>query len=149
MYAVIETGGKQYRVQEGDIISVEKLGLVEGDKYNFDHVLMVATDAGIKSGNPCVADAVVLQDFLGGGYAVDAHVGAVGYGVGKEDVECGNIDVDHGAVARYYLEIESRQHMVDEVVGIPEIFGMGIKGLQDVRAKVARKAYLDLFGIGR
>ena len=33
MYAVIETGGKQYRVQEGDVISVEKLGLIEGEGY--------------------------------------------------------------------------------------------------------------------
>ena len=35
MYAVIETGGKQYRVQEGDVISVEKLGLLEGESYSF------------------------------------------------------------------------------------------------------------------
>ena len=50
MYAVIETGGKQYRVQEGDIISVEKLGLIEGETYDFDKVLMVADENGIKTG---------------------------------------------------------------------------------------------------
>ena len=59
MYAVIETGGKQYRVQEGDIISVEKLGLSEGEKVTFDQVLMVSGDAGVKAGNPCVAGAAV------------------------------------------------------------------------------------------
>jgi ribosomal protein L21 len=59
MYAVVESGGKQYRVQEGDIVSVEKLGLVEGESYTFDKVLLVATDDGIKTGNPCVEGATV------------------------------------------------------------------------------------------
>ena len=59
MYAVIETGGKQYRVQEGDIISVEKLGLIEGETYDFDKVLMVADEAGIKTGAPYVEGATV------------------------------------------------------------------------------------------
>ena len=59
MYAVIETGGKQYRVQEGDVISVEKLGLIEGDKYSFDQVLMVSTESGVKAGNPVVEGALV------------------------------------------------------------------------------------------
>ena len=36
MYAIIETGGKQYKVQEGDIITVEKLGVAEGEKVTFD-----------------------------------------------------------------------------------------------------------------
>ena len=59
MYAVIETGGKQYRVQEGDIISVEKLGLIEGETYDFDKVLMIADEAGIKTGAPYVEGATV------------------------------------------------------------------------------------------
>ena len=69
MYAVIETGGKQYRVQEGDIISVEKLGLIEGEKTSFDKVLMVSGDAGIKAGNPFVegasVEATVLEEGRG------------------------------------------------------------------------------------
>lgn len=52
MYAVIQTGGKQYRVQTGDVISVEKLGLVEGEKYTFDKVLMVSDESGVKTGKP-------------------------------------------------------------------------------------------------
>ena len=64
MYAVIETGGKQYRVQEGDIVSVEKLGLIEGESYTFDKVLLVATDDGIKTGNPCVEGATVNATVL-------------------------------------------------------------------------------------
>ncbi len=59
MYAVIETGGKQYRVQEGDVISVEKLGLIEGEEYTFDKVLMVAADDGIQVGSPYLEGAAV------------------------------------------------------------------------------------------
>jgi large subunit ribosomal protein L21 len=59
MYAVIETGGKQYRVQEGDVISVEKLGLIEGEGYTFDKVLMVSAEDGIKVGNPYVEGVTV------------------------------------------------------------------------------------------
>ncbi len=59
MYAVIETGGKQYRVQEGDVISVEKLGLIEGEAYTFDKVLMLAGEDGVKVGNPYIEGATV------------------------------------------------------------------------------------------
>ena len=58
MYAIIATGGKQYKVSEGDTIKVEKLGLNEGDKYTFDQVLMVS-DSDVKIGNPTVAGASV------------------------------------------------------------------------------------------
>ena len=44
MYAVIETGGKQYTVQEGDLVKVEKLDANEGDAVTFDKVLLVARD---------------------------------------------------------------------------------------------------------
>ncbi|MCP1726309.1 large subunit ribosomal protein L21 [Natronospira proteinivora] len=44
MYAVIKTGGKQYRVSEGDTIRVETLGLGEGESIEFDHVLMVGEE---------------------------------------------------------------------------------------------------------
>ena len=59
MYAVIETGGKQYRVQEGDIISVEKLGLLEGEAYTFDKVLMLAGEEGVKVGSPYIEGSTV------------------------------------------------------------------------------------------
>lgn len=60
MYAVIETGGKQYRVEPGDVIDVELLP--EGgksDKVQFDRVLMVSGDQGVKVGSPVVAGAKV------------------------------------------------------------------------------------------
>ena len=42
MYAVIETGGKQYRVQEGDVLTIEKLNVGAGEKVEFDKVLVLA-----------------------------------------------------------------------------------------------------------
>ena len=58
MYAVIETGGKQYRVQQGDVIDVE-LTETQGDKVKFDRVLMVGGDEGIQVGDPTVSGASV------------------------------------------------------------------------------------------
>ena len=49
MYAIIATGGKQYKVAEGDIIRVEKLGVEAGETYTFDQVLAVNND-GLKVG---------------------------------------------------------------------------------------------------
>ena len=59
MYAVIETGGKQYRVQQGDVISVEKLGVEAGDKVTFDKVLVVNDGEAVSVGTPCVEGATV------------------------------------------------------------------------------------------
>ncbi len=59
MYAVIETGGKQYRVQEGDIISVEKLGVEDGAKVVFDKVLVAGEGADIKVGKPYIEGCTV------------------------------------------------------------------------------------------
>ena len=53
MYAIIETGGKQYKVSEGDIIYVEKLGVDENSKVDFS-VVALADDNGIKTGTPYV-----------------------------------------------------------------------------------------------
>lgn len=54
MYAVIQTGGKQYRVSEGDTVKVEKLEADEGTSVSFDTVLMVADGDNIKVGAPFV-----------------------------------------------------------------------------------------------
>lgn len=58
MYAIIKTGGKQYKVSEGDIITVEKLNNEAGDKVTFNEVLMV-NDKDVKVGTPLVEGAVV------------------------------------------------------------------------------------------
>ena len=67
MYAIIETGGKQYKVQEGDIITVEKLAADEGSNYTFDKVLFVAKDEKTSFGEPYVKDASVTASVLGDG----------------------------------------------------------------------------------
>ena len=58
MYAIIATGGKQYKVAEGDIIKVEKLGVEAGETYTFDQVLAVGGDE-LTVGCPTVAGASV------------------------------------------------------------------------------------------
>ncbi len=59
MYAIIKTGGKQYKVSEGDVITVEKLAAVEGDAVTFDEVLTVVNDGDVKVGTPVIAGAKV------------------------------------------------------------------------------------------
>ena len=59
MYAVIETGGKQYRVSEGDTVFVEKLDVEAESKVNFDKVIAVGKDDGMTVGTPYVDGASV------------------------------------------------------------------------------------------
>ena len=60
MYAIIETGGKQHRVQEGDKILVEKLAVEEGQEVAFERVLTVVKDGEVLVGAPVVAGAKVV-----------------------------------------------------------------------------------------
>ena len=59
MYAIIKTGGKQYRVAEGDTVIVEKLAANEGDSVTFDEVLTVVKDDAVVVGKPVVEGAKV------------------------------------------------------------------------------------------
>ena len=68
MYAIIATGGKQYKVSEGDIITIEKLGVEAGEKVTFDQVLAVSGD-DMKVGNPTVSGATVEASVLEDGKA--------------------------------------------------------------------------------
>lgn len=65
MYAVIQTGGKQYRVEEGTYLKIEKLELGEGDSVEFDKILMIQSDNAVKVGMPfiegCKVTATVLS----------------------------------------------------------------------------------------
>lgn len=54
MYAVIQTGGKQYRVSEGDLVRVEKLSADEGAEVELDKVLMIADGDNVKTGAPYI-----------------------------------------------------------------------------------------------
>ena len=60
MYAVILTGGKQYRVKEGDVLAIEKLDLEPGRKAHFDRVLLIEDGEKVLVGTPVLDDAMVL-----------------------------------------------------------------------------------------
>ena len=64
MYAIIQTGGKQYKVQQGDVIYVEKLNAAEGEEISFD-TLMVADGETVTVGAPKVEGAAVTGKVLG------------------------------------------------------------------------------------
>ena len=65
MYAVIKTGGKQYRVQEGDVIRVELLKGTANEKVTFDEVLMIGGTDSPKVGKPILEGAKVEAEILG------------------------------------------------------------------------------------
>ncbi len=63
MFAVLKTGGKQYKVQAGDILRVEKLGAIAGDKIQFNDILMVGGET-VTIGAPMVAGAAVQAEVI-------------------------------------------------------------------------------------
>ncbi|MBT3347961.1 MAG: 50S ribosomal protein L21 [Thiotrichales bacterium] len=67
MYAVIKTGGKQYRVTEGETLKVEKLGVDEGENIEFDQVLMVVDGEDVKIGAPMVDGGKVMATVIANG----------------------------------------------------------------------------------
>ena len=69
MYAVIETGGKQYRVAVGDVVRVEKLPADAGSSVNLDRVLMVSDGQDVRMGNPVLAGTAVTATVKGHGRA--------------------------------------------------------------------------------
>lgn len=64
MYAIIETGGKQYRVEKGDVIDVELLDATEEQKIEFKHVLFINSGSAVKIGNPHIAKSSVMGEFV-------------------------------------------------------------------------------------
>ena len=74
MYAVIMTGGKQYRVEEGEVLRVEKLGVDEGASFDFDQVLMVGEGEQVKVGSPVVEGARVSATVRSHGRGDKMHI---------------------------------------------------------------------------
>lgn len=64
MYAVVETGSKQYRVAAGDTLEIERLAVEAGQPYTFDRILLVSNDGKVSVGSPTVADASVVADVV-------------------------------------------------------------------------------------
>ena len=77
MYAIIATGGKQYKVSEGDVLKVEKLNAAEGDTVTFDQVIAVS-DNGLKAG---------------AGYAGFTCIGHSGFAAAGRDIVCASVSV--------------------------------------------------------
>ncbi|CAL1240538.1 50S ribosomal protein L21 [Candidatus Methylocalor cossyra] len=67
MYAVIMTGGKQYRVQQGQVLKIETLPTEVGQQVEFDRVLLVQSDAGLKVGQPFLEGGKVTATVKGHG----------------------------------------------------------------------------------
>lgn len=74
MYAVIESGGKQYRVAPGDVIRVEKLAAAEGASIDLGRVLLVADDGGMRVGNPTLAATTVTAKVRAHGRGDKVHI---------------------------------------------------------------------------
>lgn len=64
MYAVLETGSKQYRVSAGDRLEIELLAVEPGQPVTFDRVLLVSNDGKVSVGSPTVANASVVADVV-------------------------------------------------------------------------------------
>ena len=64
MYAVLETGSKQYRVAAGDTLEIERLAVEAGKPFTFDRVLLVNGDGKVTVGTPTVSGASVLADVV-------------------------------------------------------------------------------------
>ena len=69
MYAVIETGGKQYQVQNGDVVFIEKLNVEADETVTFDKVLVVGNDGNVTVGAPYVDGATVTAKAIKNGKA--------------------------------------------------------------------------------
>lgn len=65
MYAVVKTGGKQYRVRPGEMIRVERLAVEPGDAVDLDQVLLITDGADVRVGNPVVTGATVRARVIG------------------------------------------------------------------------------------
>ena len=74
MFAVIETGGKQYKVNEGDVIFVEKLDVAEGDTITFENVKALSIGDTFEVGTPNVAGAVVKATVVKNGKGKKIYV---------------------------------------------------------------------------
>ncbi len=74
VFAIIATGGKQYKVNEGDVIFIEKLDVDAGEKVTFDKVLALSTDNGFTAGAPYVSGASVEASVVKNGKGPKIHI---------------------------------------------------------------------------
>ena len=94
MYAVVNTGGKQYKVQQGEILRVEKIPGEIGSPVTFDRVLMFSDGENVNIGQPLLDDIAVEEDALGAGIA-DATAEGSGLALGDLHVHVHQIIGSH------------------------------------------------------
>jgi len=100
MYAVIETGGKQYRVTDGQKLKIEKLPVEAGSEFAFDKVLMLSDEAGLKIGAPYVSGVKILARVLEQGRGDKIRI------------------IKHRRRKHYHREAGHRQYLTEvEIVG--------------------------------
>lgn len=100
MYAVIETGGKQYRVTDGQKLKVEKLPVEAGTDFTFDKVLMLSDESGLKIGTPYVSGVKILARILEQGRGDKIRI------------------IKHRRRKHYHREMGHRQYLTEiEIVG--------------------------------
>lgn len=74
MYAVIESGGKQHRVEPGEVLDIEKLDVTPGETVDFDRVLLVADGSDLKLGSPYVAGGKVTAEVIAQGRGAKVRI---------------------------------------------------------------------------
>ena len=74
MYAVIKSGGKQYRVAPGDVIRVEQLDVAAGETVDLDQVLLISDDQGTRLGSPVLAGTTVTAKVRAHGRGEKIHI---------------------------------------------------------------------------
>lgn len=74
MFAIIETGGKQYKVSEGDLVFVEKLEAEAGSSVKIDRVLAISDNAGLRTGAPYIEGASVTASVVKNGRGKKIHI---------------------------------------------------------------------------
>jgi len=74
MFAIIETGGKQYKVSEGDLLFVEKLPAEAGETVTIDRVIAISDSTGFKTGTPYVTGAKVTANVIKNGRGKKIHI---------------------------------------------------------------------------
>ena len=130
MYAIINTGGKQYKVAEGDVITVEKLAQAEGEAVVFDQVLAVVNDGDVKVGKPVVEGAKVTAKVEAQGKERKIHIVCAGVSALAQSALWGigeylHREVDYGvASGKLSMKLKGDPDDLTEAVLQPMLFGL-------------------------
>ena len=152
MYAVIETGGKQYRVKEGDIIRVEKLIVEAGEKITFDRVLMAGDGAELQIGQPYVDTKVfgeVIENGKGKKVIIFKYKAKKDYRKKQGHrqpytmIEITGIGTDNGRKAPVAETVETEKKTASMSMKKDELIAFAAENGIEVDAKATKQVILD------